>query len=205
MITQDAKAAAPIRLLGVDPGLRVTGYGIIEVWGSKTRYISSGVIRIPAGDLPPRLGVIFDGLCEVARTHRVQAAAIEKVFVNVNPSSTLLLGQARGAAITALVHCGLPVEEFTALQIKQSVVGYGRATKEQMQKMVQALLHLPGEPSKDAADALGCALCAAQSRSMIAQTRREADNAALVGSTDRVPPSLASKGLRIKRGRLVTV
>lgn len=178
------------RILGIDPGLRVTGYGIIDLHGRKAVYVASGVIRVPTGDLASRLKVIFESLNQVIVQYQPTESAIEKVFVNVNPASTLLLGQARGAAITALVHNNLSVQEFTALQIKQSTVGYGRATKEQMQKMVANLLALPGEPSKDAADALGCALCAAQSRS-------------LVSGAATLAPSLAKKGLRVKRGRLV--
>jgi crossover junction endodeoxyribonuclease RuvC len=181
---------ATSRIIGIDPGLRVTGYGIIEQRGKQSFYVASGVIRIPQGDLATRLGVIFASLVEVIEHYQPTESAIEKVFVNVNPASTLLLGQARGAAITALVHKGLPVQEFTALQIKQSIVGYGRATKEQMQMMVKQLLKLPGEPSKDAADALGCAMCAAQAQS------------AITGATS-LAPALAKKGLRLKRGRLV--
>jgi crossover junction endodeoxyribonuclease RuvC len=184
------KPPATTRIIGIDPGLRITGYGIIEQRGKQSHYIASGVIRIPQGDLASRLGVIFTSLVEVIERYQPTESAIEKVFVNVNPASTLLLGQARGAAITALVHKGLPVQEFTALQIKQSIVGYGRATKEQMQMMVKRLLKLPGEPSKDAADALGCAMCAAQAQTM------------MVGATG-LAPALAQKGLRVKRGRLV--
>ncbi len=185
-----AKPLTPTRIIGIDPGLRITGYGIIEQRGKQSVYVASGVIRIPQGDLASRLGVIFSSLVEVIERYQPNASAIEKVFVNVNPSSTLLLGQARGAAITALVHKGLSVQEFTALQIKQSIVGYGRATKEQMQMMVKQLLKLPGEPSKDAADALGCAMCAAQAQTI------------MLGATG-LAPALAQKGLRVKRGRLV--
>ncbi len=178
------------RLVGIDPGLRLTGFGVIETSGAKLRYIASGVIRVPSGDLPSRLKVIFDGLREVILEYRPEASAIEKVFVNVNPASTLLLGQARGAAITALVSCNVPVQEFTALQIKQSVTGYGRASKEQIQAMVIRLLNLPSTPSKDAADALACALCAAQAGPTIA-------------ATSPLAPSITSKGLRLRRGRLI--
>ncbi len=178
------------RIIGIDPGLRITGYGVIDQQGQKLKYVASGVIKVPDGDLPARLKVIFDGICEVVRTHHPTEAAIEKVFVNVNPASTLLLGQARGAAITGLVHCDLGVQEFTALQIKQAVVGYGRASKEQMQMMVTRLLSLPSEPSKDAADALGCAICCAHASPM-------SDGA--LG----IAPGLAKRGLRLKRGRLV--
>ena len=147
------------RILGIDPGLRVTGFGVIEKSGSKLTYITSGCIRVPVGELPDRLKTIFEGLHEVIGLHSPQQVVIEKVFVNVNPQSTLLLGQARGAAICAAVDAGLPVAEYTALQVKQSVVGKGHAAKEQVQQMVKRLLKLSGVPSPDAADALACAIC----------------------------------------------
>src|SRR5262249_32077500 len=116
-------------------------------------------VRSGAGDLAARLKSILEGVNEVIAEHRPQEVAIEKVFVNVNPQSTLLLGQARGTAICAAVIAGLPVAEYTALQIKQAVVGKGHARKEQVQHMVRRLLALPGDPSPDAADALACAIC----------------------------------------------
>jgi len=122
-------------------------------------YVASGCIKTPAGELPERLKVILSSLGEVIALHQPELAAVEKVFVNVNPQSTLLLGQARGAAICAAVQAGLPVAEYTALQIKQAVVGNGHADKEQVQAMVQRLLNLSGTPSPDAADALACAIC----------------------------------------------
>jgi crossover junction endodeoxyribonuclease RuvC len=149
------------RILGIDPGLRTTGFGVIEVAGARLRYVASGTIRTanhPAGDLPARLKVLYDGIREVVARYQPQAAAVEIVFVNVNPQSTLLLGQARGACITALVSAGLPVDEYTALQMKQAVVGHGRAQKAQVQEMIMRLLGLPGLPGPDAADALGLAL-----------------------------------------------
>lgn len=147
-----------MRILGIDPGLRLTGFGVIDVDGPRLSYVASGVVRTPDADLPERLHVIFESVREVVATHRPTCAAIEKVFVNVNPQSTLLLGQARGACITALVSSDLPVAEYTALQMKQAVVGYGRADKTQVQSMVQRLLTLPGLPGPDAADALGLAI-----------------------------------------------
>ena len=155
-----------MRILGIDPGLRVTGFGVIDVQGRALRYVASGVIRIPPGSLPPRLKSIHDGVSEVISEYRPEIAVAEIVFVNVNPQSTLLLGQARGAAITTLVAHGLAVHEYTALQGKQAVVGYGRAAKSQMQAMVQRLLRLPGVPSTDAADALACAICHAHAATM---------------------------------------
>ena len=148
-----------MRLLGIDPGLRVTGYGVIEKDGQRLTYIASGVIRTRDGELPGRIATIFAGIGEVLAAYEPEAAAVEKVFVNVNPQSTLLLGQARGAAIAALTHAGQPVFEYTALQVKQAVVGNGHADKQQVIHMVTRLLKLPGEPTADAADALACAIC----------------------------------------------
>ena len=124
--------------------MRVTGFGVIEQTGQRLTYVTSGVIRTTDGDLPSRLGTIFEGVSALIRQHAPDQSAIEKVFVNVNPQSTLLLGQARGAAICGLVAGGVPVAEYTALQLKQAVVGYGRATKEQMQQMVVRLLEAAG-------------------------------------------------------------
>lgn len=148
-----------MRVLGVDPGLRITGFGVIDVDGPRLSYVASGIVRTPEGDLATRLHTIFAGLSEVVATHGPSVAAIEKVFVNVNPHSTLLLGQARGAAISALVVSGLGVHEYTALQTKQATVGTGRAAKAQVQEMVRRLLRLSGVPTTDAADALACAIC----------------------------------------------
>ena len=147
------------RILGIDPGLNRTGYGVIEVGSGALRCVDCGVIRVPAGELPQRLQTILRELAQVIRRNAPQEASVEKVFVNVNPQSTLLLGQARGAAICAAVGAGLAVYEYTALQVKQTTVGYGRADKVQMQKMVQRLLGLERAPPSDAADALACAIC----------------------------------------------
>lgn len=149
-----------MRILGVDPGLRRTGFGVIDTDGHRLRYVASGTIVIdPRQSLAERLGVILDNLRAIARDTQPDHAAVEQVFVNMNPSSTLLLGQARGAALCALADSKLPVHEYTALQIKKSVVGTGRAAKTQVQMMVQHLLTLDGEPAADAADALACAIC----------------------------------------------
>lgn len=179
-----------MRILGIDPGLRVTGFGVIEQHGQKLTYVTSGVIRTVDGDLPSRLGTIFDGISALIRQHTPDQASVEKVFVNVNPQSTLLLGQARGAAICGLVAGGVPVAEYTALQLKQAVVGYGRATKDQMQQMVVRLLSLSGVPGTDAADALGMAICHAHGGNAL-------------GALGALAPALAKKGLRVRRGRLV--
>ncbi len=179
-----------MRILGIDPGLRVTGFGIIDQTGQRLTYVTSGVIRTADADLPSRLCTIFEGISTLIRQHSPDQSAIEKVFVNVNPQSTLLLGQARGAAICGLVSGGVPVAEYTALQLKQAVVGYGRATKEQMQQMVGRLLDLPGLPGTDAADALGMAICHAHGGSTL-------------GTLGGIAPGLAKKGLRVRRGRLI--
>jgi crossover junction endodeoxyribonuclease RuvC len=148
-----------VRILGIDPGLRVTGFGLIEKSGHSLNYVTSGCIRTPEAELPERIKAILEGLSQVIAEGRPQHVALEQVFVNVNPASTLLLGQARGAAICAAVNHRLPVSEYTALQVKQAVVGNGHARKEQVQEMVRRLLRLPGLPSADAADALACAIC----------------------------------------------
>ncbi|RJG07161.1 crossover junction endodeoxyribonuclease RuvC [Noviherbaspirillum cavernae] len=179
-----------MKILGIDPGLRTTGFGIISKQGSKLGYVASGTIKTPDADLPQRLKTILAGVGEIIRTYSPDCAAIEKVFVNVNPQSTLLLGQARGAAICALVNADLAVAEYTALQIKQAVVGHGKAQKQQVQDMVQRLLLLSGTPSPDAADALGVAICHAHSGETLA-------------TLGGLAPALAKKGLRVRRGRLI--
>ncbi len=150
-----------MRILGIDPGLQRTGFGVIEADGPRLAYVASGTISTldaPRGDLPARLKILFEGVSEVVRRYQPAQASVEIVFVNVNPQSTLLLGQARGAALTALVAGDLPVAEYTALQMKKAIVGHGLANKGQIQAMVQRLLALPGLPGTDAADALGLAI-----------------------------------------------
>ena len=177
-----------IRILGIDPGLNRTGYGVVEAIGSKLAYVAAGVIRVPAGDLHERLGTILRALSEVIRDTQPHVVTVEKVFVNVNPQSTLLLGQARGAAICAAVTEGLVVHEYAALRIKQAVVGFGRADKRQVQLMVQRLLSLDRSvPASDAADALACAICHAHSKSLLFALRK-ADTCpacAIAGNTRR--------------------
>lgn len=175
--------ASDRRILGIDPGLRVTGFGVIACTGSRLTYLTCGCIRSTGGDLPQRLGVILRDLAEVIAREQPTEVAIEKVFVNVNPQSTLLLGQARGAAISAAVLAALPVAEYTALQVKQAVVGHGKAAKEQVQEMVRRLLNLPGTPSPDAADALACAICHAHGSSGLGAMRES--------------------GYRVRAGRLI--
>jgi crossover junction endodeoxyribonuclease RuvC len=154
---------------------------VIERSGARLRYVTSGCVRSGAGELAARLKILLEGLNQVIAANLPGEVAIEKVFVNVNPQSTLALGQARGAAICAAVLAGLPVAEYTALQVKQSVVGNGHAKKEQVQHMVKRLLALEGDPSPDAADALACAICHAHGGRLGA---------------------FAVRGLRMKRGRL---
>jgi crossover junction endodeoxyribonuclease RuvC len=175
---------AAVRILGIDPGLRITGFGVIDKTGQKLAYVTSGCVKTKDTDsLPERIKTLLDGIGEVIGCHRPHEAAVEKVFVNVNPQSTLLLGQARGAAISALVSAGLPVSEYTALQVKQAVVGHGKAAKEQVQAMVTRLLQLPGTPSPDAADALACAICHAHGGQGLG--------------------AIATRGFRVRKGRLV--
>jgi crossover junction endodeoxyribonuclease RuvC len=150
-----------MRILGIDPGLRTTGFGVVDLDAKGVHYVASGTIstqHLVSKALPARLKVLFDGIGEVIARYQPTCASIEIVFVNVNPQSTLLLGQARGALVTALVHADLEVAEYTALQMKQAVTGHGRADKTQIQEMVRRLLALPGLPGPDAADALGLAI-----------------------------------------------
>jgi crossover junction endodeoxyribonuclease RuvC len=160
------------RILGIDPGLRSTGYGVIVQAQRKLQYVSSGCIKSQAGELPARLKIILQDLREVIASFEPTEVAVEIVFVNVNPQSTLLLGQARGAAISAAVLANLPVAEYTALQIKQAVAGHGKAAKEQVQEMVRRLLNLPSAPAADAADALACAICHAHAAESFGGLRR---------------------------------
>jgi crossover junction endodeoxyribonuclease RuvC len=172
------------RILGIDPGLRITGFGVLDKSGQKLAYVTSGCIKTsPQGDLAARLKSILDGLAQVIAECRPEQIALEKVFVNANPQSTLLLGQARGTAICAAVMHDLPVAEYTALQVKQAVVGNGHARKEQVQDMVARLLKLGGSPSADAADALACAICHAHGGQGLGV--------------------IATAGYRIRKGRLV--
>ncbi len=174
--------AGTLRILGIDPGLRITGFGLIAKTGQRLAYLASGCIKTdPGSSLPSRLGTIHAELRLLVAQHRPDQAAVEIVFVNVNPQSTLRLGQARGAAITALVVSGLEVAEYTALQVKQAVVGNGHADKVQVQHMVRRLLSLPADPSPDAADALACAIAHAHGGQGIGQ--------------------LSSRGLHVRNGR----
>jgi crossover junction endodeoxyribonuclease RuvC len=178
-----ATTAAARRILGIDPGLRATGFGLIVSSGGRLHYLASGCVRSTGGELPERLKVILRDIGSVIVEHHPTEVAVEKVFVNTNPQSTLLLGQARGAAISAAVLADLPVAEYTALQIKQAVVGHGKAAKEQVQEMVRRLLALSIAPSADAADALACAICHAHGGEGLHGLRRT--------------------GYRVRRGRIL--
>lgn len=180
-----------MRILGVDPGLRRTGFGVVDVQGMHLQYITSGTIVI-ASDQPlaQRLKVILDNLREIVQDTRPTVAALEKVFVNANPMSTLLLGQARGAALCAMADSQLLVHEYTALQIKKAVVGNGHAAKEQVQKMVQHLLTLDGVPAADSADALACAICHAHAGPLAQRLKLSGELA-------------GQRGNRLRGGRLI--
>ena len=173
----------PLRILGIDPGSRVTGFGVIDVVRREHVYVASGCIKtLPNDELAGRIGVIVEHIAEIIEQYRPDVAAVEQVFVNVNPAATLMLGQARGAAMAALVMRGLPVHEYTALQVKQAVVGQGKAAKEQVQHMVVTMLGLSGTPQADAADGLAVALTHALRNH---------------GLADRI----TRDGLSVKRGR----
>ena len=156
-----------LRILGIDPGSRVTGYGIIEAQGNRLRHLDNGIIATNSSDpLAVRLKTIYDGVARVIADHDPAALAIEQIFLAKNPHAALVLGHARGTAMLAAVNAGLAVYEYTALQVKSAVVGYGRAGKPQVQQMVKALLNLPEIAQEDAADALGVAICHAHSRTL---------------------------------------
>ena len=151
-----------LRILGVDPGSRVTGYGVIEVEGPRSRWLAHGQIRCGEGELGGRLLQIFSELGALIREYRPQEAAVESVFVNRNVSSAIVLGQARGAAICALAGAGLSLAEYAPAQVKSAIVGQGRAEKAQVQHMIKALLQLERAPPADASDALAVALLEAR-------------------------------------------
>jgi crossover junction endodeoxyribonuclease RuvC len=156
-----------MRILGIDPGTRITGYGIIDVEGNRLRHVDNGIIKtLSNAPLPLRLKTIYDGLSTVLTEFSPQAVAVEQVFLAKNPRAALTLGHARGTAVISAVNLGLEVHEYSALQVKSAVVGYGHAAKQQVQHMVKALLNLPEVAQEDAADALAVAICHANSRTM---------------------------------------
>jgi crossover junction endodeoxyribonuclease RuvC len=190
-----------VRILGIDPGLQRTGFGIVDASGSRLSYVASGVIRTDAsGTLAQRIFTIADGVREVVAQAAPDCAVVEIVFVNVNPQSTLLLGQARGAALAALVTAGLEVHEYTALQVKKSTVGAGHANKHQVQDMVMRLLSLPAAPQADAADALACAITHAHAGAHLARLRNAGAPTATAG---KMPAALRSRLRSTRKGRLI--
>jgi len=163
-------------ILGIDPGSRITGYGVIKQQGRNFTYLGSGCIKAfsadkdsAENDFSVRLQTIFAGVSELIIQFQPDMFAIEQVFMGVNPGGALKLGQARGAAIVAATNTGLSVAEYSARQIKQSVVGTGAADKSQVQHMVKSILKLAGTPQADAADALAVALCHAHSHELISK------------------------------------
>jgi len=167
--------ALPIRILGVDPGLRNTGWGIIDAHGSRLVFVASGRVRSDAGaSMGARLRQLHEGLARVIAEHAPHEAAVEETFVNRDPQSALKLGQARGVALTVPALAGLEVEEYAANVVKKTVVGNGHAGKEQIAMMVRVLLPLSQAMSADAADALAVAICHAQHRGALALARRRA-------------------------------
>lgn len=177
-------------ILGIDPGSRVTGYGIIKAVGNKQEYITSGCIRTTEkATLPERLDVIFQGVSQIINEYVPTELAIERIFMARSPESALKLGHARGVAIVAAVSQGLPVYEYEARKIKQAVVGSGAADKSQMQHMVKTLLNLSKKPQSDAADALAIAIC--HNNIQLSLGRMAGKSATVIGSD------------RFRRGRLV--
>jgi len=161
---------AAIKLLGLDPGLRITGWGVVSVDGNRLRHVADGAIRVPAdGPLAGRLALLYRGLEEVLAVHEPDEAAIEETFVNRNPASTLKLGQARGVVLLAPAVAGIPVHEYSANLIKKSLVGTGHATKDQVAMMVRTLLPGANPAAADAADALAVAVCHAHHRGSLAR------------------------------------
>ena len=148
-----------MRIIGIDPGSRRSGFGIIEVRGDRVKPVHFGVIKAGTGNFPERLGIIYNGIKDLVQEYQPQQAAVETVFVAHNASSAIKLGQARGAAISALISGDLEVAEYSPRSVKQAIVGRGAADKVQVQHMVRVLLGMAETPEEDAADALAVALC----------------------------------------------
>ena len=160
VVSQVKSASGGVRILGIDPGSRATGYGVIDKAGNNISFVTCGVIRTDSKkNFPARLKEIFDGISEVIDKYQPQQVGIEDIFTAINPRSALKLGHARGVLILAAMQQGLPVGEYTPTVVKQAVTGYGQAPKEQVQQMVRILLQLNASPSHDAADALAVAIC----------------------------------------------
>ena len=154
-------------ILGIDPGSRTTGFGLVKFIRGKFEYVASGCIRTQGDELAPRLHTIYNGISEIILQYQPDEFAIEQVFMAKNADSALKLGQARGVAIVAATNQQLAVAEYSARQIKQAVVGTGAAKKEQVQHMVQHILKLDGVPQADAADALAVAMCHGATRTSL--------------------------------------
>ena len=180
-------------ILGIDPGSLKTGYGLIESSGNKLRFLECGTIKTGGGALPPRLKIIFNDIRTIVQQWSPDEMAIENVFLSRNPDSALKLGQARGAAICAVMADDIPVAEYTANQVKQAIVGRGHADKSQVQHMVKILLNLNEKPQEDAADALAIALCHANTRKTMTELEAK--------TTQRYPAEVLSaiRGRRKKR------
>ena len=163
------------RIIGIDPGSRKTGFGIIELDHHKARHITHGLLLVGDGGFPARLKRIFDGLTDIIRSFKPDTMAVESVFLHKNADSALKLGQARGSAICAGVNQQLSVHEYSATQIKKSIVGNGHAKKHQVQYMVSVILSLSDAPDEDAADALACAMTHARFMESHAQQHRLPD------------------------------
>jgi crossover junction endodeoxyribonuclease RuvC len=159
------------RILGIDPGSRLTGFGVLDFVADKATYVASGVVQSIDGDFPERLKVIFDAVTQLVTEYEPDAISVESVFVHKNPGSALKLGHARSAAICATFHTEAIVFEYAPREIKLAVVGTGSATKEQVQHMVVSILGLEGEPASDAADALATALCHGHQRRLGSQLK----------------------------------
>jgi crossover junction endodeoxyribonuclease RuvC len=165
-----------MRILGIDPGSRITGYGLVEKIGNRLRHIDNGaIITDSKAPMPERLQVIYRQLNRIIDEYAPQAVAVERIFVAKNALSALKLGHARGVAMLAGVNAGLPVAEYSAVEVKNAVVGYGRAAKTQVQHMVRVLLALPEIAQEDASDALAVAICHAHCHELA----RRLDSAAL--------------------------
>lgn len=167
------------RILGIDPGSRLTGFGVVDCAGDHAEYVASGSVNSITGEFPDRLRQIFAAVTEIVTEYRPDTVVIESVFMHKNAGSALKLGHARSAAICATFSMDVAVVEYAPREIKQAIVGTGAASKEQVQHMVSQLLRLDGHPSPDAADALAAALCHANQRRMGEQTARAAHVAGL--------------------------
>ncbi len=163
---------ATVRIIGIDPGSRITGYGVIEAAPGRQRMLAYGRIHADADELPQRLLQIQNGLAQILREHQPQEAAVEQVFVKRNATTAIVLGQARGVALCTMAAAGIGVAEYAATRVKQAVTGSGRAEKPQVQQMVKLLLKLDELPPTDAADALAVALCHATMRSTLSLLAR---------------------------------